>query len=123
MKEDNAERHVIVAFAVLLLFFAALTFFVVSTVRADNRQDSPPSSSTFHTKCAVCHGEDGGGSAVGKTLNVPDLRSPAVQKQTDAALAQLISDGKGGMPSFKESLSEDQIHGLVMHIRSLAQKK
>jgi mono/diheme cytochrome c family protein len=123
MKEDNAERHVIVAFAVLLLLFAALTFFVASTVRADNSQDSPPSSSTFHTKCAVCHGEDGGGSAVGKTLNVPDLRSAVVQKQTDAALAQLISDGKGGMPSFKDSLSADQIHGLVTHIRSLAQKR
>ncbi len=123
MNENNAERHVIFAFAVPLLFFACLTFFVVSAVHADNSQDSPPSSSTFHTKCAVCHGEDGGGSPVGKTLNVPDLRSPAVQKQADAALAQIISDGKGGMPSFKDSLSADQIHGLVTHIRSLAQKK
>jgi mono/diheme cytochrome c family protein len=123
MKEDNAERHVILAFAVLLLFFACLTFFVVSTVRADDSQDSPPSSSTFKTKCVTCHGQDGGGSQVGKTMNVPDLRSPAVQKQADAALAQMISDGKGGMPSFKDSLSEDQIHGLVTHIRSLAQKK
>jgi mono/diheme cytochrome c family protein len=123
MKEDNVERHVIVVAAVPLLFFASLTFFVVSTVRADNSQDGAPSSATFHTKCAVCHGEDGGGSAVGKTLNVPDLRSPAVQKRSDAELAQMISDGKGGMPSFKDSLSEAQIHGLVTHIRSLAQKK
>jgi cytochrome c553 len=83
MNEHNAERHVIVAFAVLLLCFVGLTLFVGSTVCADNSQDSPPSSSTFHTNCAVCHGEDGGGSAVGKTLNVPDLRSSAVQKQTD----------------------------------------
>jgi cytochrome c6 len=123
MREDNAERHVIFAFAVLLLLFVGLTFFVVAIVHADNSQDSATSSSTFKTKCAMCHGPDGGGSQVGKTMNVPDLRSPAVQKQSDAQLAQLISDGKGGMPAFKSSLSEDQIHGLVTYIRSFAQKK
>ncbi len=56
-------------------------------------------------------------------MNVPNLRSPAVQKLPDAELAQVISNGKGGMPSFKSSLSEDQIHSLVAHIRSLHQKK
>jgi mono/diheme cytochrome c family protein len=123
MKEDNAERHVIFAFTVLLLLFVGLTFFVVSIVRADDSQNNAGTSSTFRAKCTMCHGPDGAGSQVGKTMNVPDLRSPAVQKQTDAELAQIISDGKGGMPSFKSSLSEDQIHGLVTHIRSFAQKK
>jgi mono/diheme cytochrome c family protein len=56
-------------------------------------------------------------------MHVPDLRSQAVQKQSDAELAQIISNGKGGMPAFKDSLSEDQIHALVTHIRTLHQKK
>jgi len=56
-------------------------------------------------------------------MNVPDLRSPAVQKRPDAELAQVIANGKGGMPSFKNSLSKDQIHSLVTHIRSLHQKR
>jgi mono/diheme cytochrome c family protein len=56
-------------------------------------------------------------------MNVPDLHSPAVQKLPDAQLAQIISDGKGGMPSFKSSLNEEQIHSLVVYIRSLHQKK
>ena len=123
MNRDNAEHHVIFVLTLLLLFFVSLTFFVASIVRADNGQNGASSASTFRAKCAVCHGQDGGGSQVGKTMNVPDLRSPAVQKQTDTELAQIISDGKGGMPSFKGSLSDDQIHGLVMHIRSLAAKK
>lgn len=123
MNEDIAERHVIFVFAVLLLFFVGLTFFVVSIARADSGQNGASGTSTFRAKCAVCHGQDGGGSQVGKTMNVPDLRSAAVQKQTDAELAQVISDGRGGMPSFKGSLSDDQIHGLVTHIRSLASKK
>jgi cytochrome c6 len=117
MKQDNAERHVIFAFSVLLLFF------VVSIVRASPVPDSAASSATFRTKCVMCHGQDGGGSAVGKTMNVPDLRSPAAQKLTNTELAQIISDGKGGMPSFKGSLSEDQMHSLVTYIRSLAAKK
>jgi cytochrome c6 len=123
MNRDNAEHHVISVSTLLLLFFVSPTFFVASIVRADNGQNGASSASTFRAKCAVCHGQDGGGSQVGKTLNVPDLRSPAIQKQTDAELAQIISDGRGGMPSFKGSLSDDQIHGLVTHIRSLAQKK
>ena len=123
MKQDKPQRHVIFASLMLLTLFVGLTFFVVSIVRADNSQDSAASSSTFKTKCAMCHGPDGGGSQVGKTLNVPDLRSPAVQKLSDTELAQIISDGKGGMPSFKDSLNEDQIHGLVTYIRSFAQKK
>jgi cytochrome c6 len=117
------RHHAIFVFTLLLLFFVGPTFFVASIVRADNGQNGAGSASTFRTKCAVCHGQDGGGSQVGKTMNVPDLRSPAVQKQTDTELTQIISDGRGGMPSFKGSLSDDQIHGLVTHIRSLAQKK
>ena len=123
MYRDNAEHHVIFIFTLLLLFFVSFAFFVASIVRADNLQNGASSASTFRAKCAVCHGQDGGGSQVGKTMNVPDLRSPAIQKQTDAELAQIISDGKGGMPSFKGSLSDDQIHSLVTYIRSLAQKK
>ncbi len=56
-------------------------------------------------------------------MNVPDLRSPAVQRLPDAELAQVIANGKGGMPSFKNSLSEDQIHSMVSCVRSLHQKK
>jgi len=123
MTQDKPERHVMFASTILLVLFAGLTLFVVSIVRANPGPDSAASSAMFRTKCAMCHGQDGGGSEVGKSLNVPDLRSQAVQKLPDAQLTQIISDGKGGMPSFKNSLKEDQIHSLVAHIRSLHQKK
>jgi cytochrome c6 len=92
-------------------------------VQASPGPDSAAASATFRTKCAMCHGQEGGGSEVGKSMNVPDLRSPAVQKLPNAELAQVISNGKGGMPSFKNSLSEDQIHSLVSYVRALHQKK
>jgi cytochrome c6 len=121
--QDKTQHHVIFASTILPLLFVSLTLFVVSIVQANPGPDSAASSATFRTKCAMCHGQDGGGSEVGKTMNAPDLRSPAVQKLPDAELAKVISDGKGGMPPFKSSLSEDQIHALVKQIRSLGRKK
>ena len=123
MKQNKTEHHVMFASTILLVLFFGITVLVVSIVRADPGPDSAASSATFRTKCAMCHGPDGSGSEVGKNMNVPDLRSPVVQKLPDAQLAQIISDGKGGMPSFKNSLSEDQVHSLVAHIRSLREKK
>lgn len=123
MTQNKTQHHLMFASTMLLVLFVGLTFFVVSIVRAEPGPDSAASSATFRTKCAMCHGPDGSGSEVGKSMNVPDLRSPAVQKLPDAQLAQIISDGKGGMPSFKNSLSEDQVHSLVAHIRSLRGKK
>jgi mono/diheme cytochrome c family protein len=123
MPTDKTRHFVISISSTLMALAVGLTLFPVSIARANPGQDSAASKATFRTKCAMCHGQDGGGSDVGKSMNVPDLRSLAVQKLSDAELAQIISDGKGGMPSFKNSLSEAQIHGLVTSIRSLARKK
>jgi cytochrome c6 len=123
MTQKKAQHHLIFGSTILLMLFVGLALFVVSIVRADPGPDSATSSATFRTKCAMCHGQDGAGSEVGKSMNVPDLRSSVVQKLPDAQLAQIISDGKGGMPPFKSSLSEAQIHDLVSHVRSLRQRK
>ena len=123
MTQDKTQYHVTFASAILLAYFVGLTLFVVSIVQAKPGPDGAATSATFRTKCAMCHGPDGSGSAVGKSMNVPDLRSPEVQKVPDAQLAQIISDGKGGMPSFKGTLTEDQVHSLVTYVRSLRGKK
>jgi mono/diheme cytochrome c family protein len=123
MTQDKTERHVMFASAILLMLFTGLALFVASIVQASPGPDSAASVATFRTKCAMCHGPDGSGSDVGKSMNVPDLRSPEVQKLPEAQLAQIISDGKGGMPSFKNSLSADQVQSLVAHVRSLRGKK
>jgi cytochrome c6 len=109
--------------AILIVLFAEIILFSASNAQARSSQASAAAKATFQSKCAMCHGPDGAGSEVGKSMNVPDLRAPVVQKLPDAQLAQVIADGKGGMPSFKSSLSEDEIHALVAHIRSLRQKK
>lgn len=123
MTQHHTERHVMFGSLMLLVLFAGLMVFVVSIARANPAPDAAADSATFRAKCAMCHGPDGSGSEVGKTMHVPDLRSPEVQKLPDTQLAQIISDGKGGMPPFKNSFSQDQVHSLVAHIRSLRAKK
>jgi mono/diheme cytochrome c family protein len=123
MSQGKPQHHMMFGTLILWVLFVGLTLFVVSVVEANPGPDSAASSATFRTKCATCHGQDGGGSTVGKSMNVPDLRSPVVQKLSDTELAQIIANGKGGMPPFKSSLSEDQIHSMVSYVRSLHQKK
>lgn len=123
MLRDKTRESVTYTSAILTVVVAGLTLFHVSTARANSAQNSAAATATFRTKCALCHGPDGSGSEVGKSMNVPDFRSEPVQKLSDAELAQVVSDGKGGMPSFKSSLTADQIHALVTHIRTLAAKK
>src|SRR5689334_12940968 len=76
-------------------------------------------ANTFKTQCATCHGVDGAGATVGKTLGVKDLRSAEVQKQPDAVLAQVIRGGRGNMPQFGQTLTAGQITGLVRFVRTL----
>jgi len=84
-------------------------------------QDAP---TLFKTKCAPCHAADGSGStATGKAMKVRDLHSEDVQKQTDAELTAVITNGKNKMPAYKGKLDDGQIKGLVGYIRDLAKKK
>jgi cytochrome c553 len=74
----------------------------------------------FNSTCASCHSQNGTPTAVGKSLNAPDLGSTDVQKHTDIELQQIISNGKGNMPPFKGNLSEAQINSLAAYIRSFS---
>ena len=73
----------------------------------------------YKAKCASCHGADGKGlTPVGKKMNLRDLGSPDVQKQTDKELYDWTAVGKGKMPGYKEKLSEGDINALVVFMRS-----
>ena len=74
----------------------------------------------FKNRCAPCHGAKGTGETkLGQNLRVRDFGSAEVRKQSDAELAEIISKGKGKMPSYDGKLSKDQIGDLVKWIRTL----
>lgn len=70
----------------------------------------------FARMCTSCHGDESHPQKNG----APDLRSEAVQKESDGALFWRISNGNSrkGMPSFS-GIPEVQRWQLVMYIRTL----
>lgn len=108
-----------------VLAIASLTtlvaFLVVPVALADA---APGAAEIYKTKCASCHGADGSGQTpIGKSQKISGLGSPEVQKQTDADLQKVITDGKGKMmPAYKAKLSVADIASLVAYIRGLAKK-
>lgn len=75
------------------------------------------------SKCPMCHGADGSASTpAGKKFGARDLRSPEVQKQTDAELAAVVKNGKGKMPSFSKTIDDAGIADLVAFVRRFAAK-
>jgi mono/diheme cytochrome c family protein len=82
-----------------------------------------PAKDLFVSKCAICHGADGSAkTTMGKNLKIRDFHSPEVQKQSDADLKAMITNGKGKMPAFKNKLTGEQIDQLVAYIRELPKK-
>ncbi len=80
-------------------------------------------AATFKAKCAMCHGADGKGTAVGQKMGVHDFASADVQKMSDAELAEVITKGKNKMPSYAGKLPESDIKGLVAYVRQLGKGK
>ena len=103
-----------------MLVLAALVLTIGASSFAEQNDKA---ASAFKGNCASCHGDDGAGTALGKAMQAPDLRSEPVQKLSDTEMTKAISDGKNNMPAFKATLSADQIQSLVKHVRSLGKTK
>ncbi|MBN2668513.1 MAG: cytochrome c [Bacteroidales bacterium] len=72
----------------------------------------------FNTNCKSCHGTPGTESFL--PLNPPpgDPASEKFSKQTDGELFYKITNGKGGMPQFKNMLSEQDRWDVISYIRT-----
>ncbi len=77
----------------------------------------PPAPENYKRNCAICHGPDGAGTALGKKLHAADLRSEPVHKETPDATARVITQGRENMPAFGSKLSKDEIQALVDYVR------
>lgn len=101
---------------------ASAMMFLAVAGSASTASAADTGESLFNTNCAVCHGQDGHGTATGKALNAPDLHSSAVQKLTNAQITEQINDGKGNMPPFKSTLNAAQVKLLVAYVRTFGRK-
>jgi mono/diheme cytochrome c family protein len=75
---------------------------------------------TYNQMCSKCHQENGEGGQVddqGKKFKVPSFKRPAMAKDTDTELAEVIEKGDEEMPAFKDKLKPEEIADLVKFIR------
>jgi len=79
----------------------------------------------YADKCVLCHGPGGKGDGPGGAALNPKPRDHTdgayMNTRTNEQLEEVISNGKGAMPSWKSQLTPDQIKAVLKHVRSLAQ--
>jgi cytochrome c6 len=101
--------------------FASAALCLLIFVTASQAQSDP--AKFFKANCTLCHAADGSGSSpTGKAMHAKDLRSDEVQKESDAALSEIITKGKGKMPAFGAKLSADDVTKMVAFLRALPKK-
>lgn len=106
-------KHIFSRIGLATLFACGITAVCPSAAHA---QDA---AGNYKSKCAMCHGADGKGSAIGLKMGAHDFTSPDVQKQTDAQLIEIITKGKAKMPAYGGRLKDTEITDLVAYIRGL----
>lgn len=110
----------------LALMGSTLAFVVCFsiTLHASGAADAAAEGTTlFKAKCTMCHGPQADGkTAMGAKFGIRDMHSAEVQKQSDAELTQIITKGKGKMPSYDGKLTTEQITQVVSFIRQVGKK-
>jgi alcohol dehydrogenase (cytochrome c) len=72
--------------------------------------DAAAGKEVFSEECSVCHGATGHGGNGG-----PDLRTMPLAK-TQAGAEKQVTNGGGGMPPFKGTLSEEEISNVAAYV-------
>ena len=75
-----------------------------------------PMRALYSRHCAACHAPDGAGAQVG-ALRVPSLKEGRVLEYTDQQLFEQIYNGRGSMPPFKYTLTDEQMRALARFVR------
>lgn len=98
---------------------AALTL-TVAVPLAAAAATAPDGATIYQDKCIGCHGADGSGNTpMGRSLKAGDLRSAAIQGETDAQLTATVTNGKNKMQPFGKKLTAPEIAAVVSYIRTL----
>ena len=118
---ESAFRTLTIGFIVATML-ASVWVTPVSAGAAQSASSHADAAGIFKDRCEVCHGADGSGTTVGKSLQITDLRSDKVQRQPDSSLSQAIREGKNNMPAFGSSLNGAQVGELVSFILGLKPK-
>lgn len=107
------KQNLITLTAVLTL---AVGLFGITGATAQSETDDPAQVAAgmvvFESNCAGCHGADGTGSNSGRPL------IGIAEQQPDRTVhIASVTDGKGNMPAWGDSLSVEEIDSAVSYVR------
>ena len=72
----------------------------------------------YLTNCKSCHGDPGKNNVINLVPPPPDVASVKMQSNTDGALHFKLVEGRGTMPSFKNTISSTDLWRVISYIRS-----
>jgi len=76
----------------------------------------------YNTNCKSCHGDPGKNNVINLVPAPPDIASVKMQTNTDGSIHFKLIQGKGTMPSFKNTISSGDLWRVVSYIRSYNEK-
>lgn len=76
----------------------------------------------YMVSCKSCHGMPGKNNALPLVPAPPDIASAIMHENTEGALYYKITNGKGGMPQFASTISDDDRWRLVNYIMNFDPK-
>lgn len=81
----------------------------------------PQAQEVYNLKCIKCHGTQGQGYPLEHTAQeVPNFKQDWFKAQSDGAIYWKIREGRGVMPGYKSTLSDEQLWQLVEYVRDLS---
>ena len=102
--------------AAIVLAAAALSLLLLPTGAASQGGDNPSileeGETAYNGSCAGCHGPDGTGTELGRSLIDIAVQEPNRQVHIDS-----VVDGKGGMPALGEVVAMEDIESAVTYVR------
>jgi mono/diheme cytochrome c family protein len=88
-----------------------------------NPENLAAGEETYKENCILCHGDKGKGDGIaGRTSKIPPANftdAKLLALETDGSLFWKMSEGRGPMPTWKDTLSDKERWQLVDYIRKL----
>ena len=82
--------------------------------------DATKGKDLFEAKCIVCHNPDSKDKKIGPGLQgIKDGKLPSGKDATHDAIRENINNGGGGMPAFKELLTDEEKEDVVAYVMTL----
>ena len=78
----------------------------------EQQPPSTPGEALYKSQCVMCHGRKG-------DLGLSGAKDLAKSTLTEEGMNAVVTNGKGAMAGFGNTLSAEQIKEVVVHVRSL----